>query len=112
MPIKQNIRNASIKQKIIYITVFVSTIAVISSLAIFLVFDFYNFKEKTLEDAEQIAKVIGNNSVVSVGLNLKAPTKTDLYRVLITEKQVEYGAFFDRNDKVFVDYDQSLVSDS
>lgn len=106
------IKNASIRSKIIFITVFVSTVALFLAFAIFLGFDFYYFKNKTINDTVQLAKLVGNNSTASLGAFAKKPVKQDLHRVLLNEEQVQYGCIFDRRDSIFASYDHSLVPDS
>ena len=108
----QKIKNASIRFKIIVITVFVSTVSLLLAFSIFLGFDFFYFKNKTISDTVQLAKLIGNNSTTSLGAFAKFPVKQDLYRVLLTEEHVEYGCIFDQDNKLFVDYDHSLVTDT
>ncbi|MGB0522928.1 MAG: response regulator [Flammeovirgaceae bacterium] len=108
----QKIRNASIRFKIILITVFVSTVSLFLAFAIFLGFDFFYFKNKITSDTLQLANLIGNNSTASLGAFAKTPVKQDLYRLLMVEDQVVYGCVFDRDNKLFVDYDYSLVDEA
>ena len=112
MSVISKIRNTSIQNKITGIAVIVGMVAVMLAFGIFLAFDYFNFREQTITRVSAQAQAIGTQSVVSLGIGAKSPTKQALYRVLMPNQHVTYAAIFDRKNRLFVDYDRDLVTDS
>ena len=108
MRLPQKINNASIRVKMLVISIWVGVITLFLSFAIFLTYDFIAVRSERIQEQEQLAKMIGKNNRVPVDFKVWNSAKADLYKVLSSEPTVRYGCIFGSNDRVFVDYDRDI----
>lgn len=112
MKLLKQINNASIRAKVLLISVLVSLFTLLLSFSIFLVYDYISYRSDRVNKVLQFAKMIGKNNTVTVDFNIKTPAQVDIYKLLSSDPQITYGCIFDSAGHLFVDYDKRMLEDS
>lgn len=103
-----NIQNASIRIKMLVISIWVGVITLVVSFAIFLAYDFFTLRSERIEEQVQLARIIGKNNRAAVDFKVANSAQADMYKLLSYDPRVEYGCIFTPQDSVFVDYDRDI----
>lgn len=103
--------NSSIRVKILFILMLISTLSLVLSFSIFIAYDFFSFQSKNIEDLKQYASLVGNQNEVTVRFNQPPSAKDDLFKLLSKDDKIIYGSFF-VNDTIFAYYDRTVLPDT
>ncbi len=76
----------------------------------FLVLDFLNTRQQTIEDLKQTAAIVGNQNDVTVRFNNQISAVESLLRILHNDGRITHGCIFDGNNQLFALYDRQVVS--
>ncbi len=112
MKLPKNIRNASIRVKMLLISIWVGVVTVLLSFGIFLVYDFITLRSERVDEQVQLARLIGKSNRVTVDFRVPTSAKADLYKLLSSDPRITYACIFGSTNQVFVDYDRRLFEDT
>lgn len=92
--------NLSLKNKLVYIIMGSSTVVLIVTIFIYVMFDVVNLKKNNINDVEILAKIIAENNQAALLFNDKKAAQESLYS-LIANKDIEYVCIIDKYDEIF-----------
>ncbi len=100
---KKFFKNLSIKVKLSVIFVFTSLFTLCLCMSFFIVSDLINFYDTTMRNLQVLAETIGENCQASL-VFLDEDLAEEILSSLEKEYQVQFGALYDSNGKIFAHY--------
>lgn len=101
---KRILHKIFIRQKLIVITLFTSSIALLLASAVFLIYDQINFRQLLKQKLNTLAEIIGNHSTAALIFDNEDDATETLGILLKAEKNILFAAIYDKDDKVFARY--------
>jgi two-component sensor histidine kinase len=106
---KQLFHKLLIKQKLMAITMFSSSVALLIACAALIAFDQINYREVIKRKMDTLAEIIGNHSTAALIFDNEDDARATLSILLKAEKYILFAAIYDKNDKIFAKYKISGV---
>ncbi|MEN7549908.1 response regulator [Rapidithrix thailandica] len=104
------IKDLTIKRKLITITMVISTFSLLFAFSIFFIYDFITYRQRLIQEQEQLARLIGKNNTITVEMNAPKSAQNELYELLYRDENILYGCIFDRQDQLFAFFDRQLIN--
>ncbi len=101
--------NTSIRIKILFILMLISTLSLFFSFSIFIAYDFVSYRSKAIDDLVQLANVVGNQNDAAVQFKQVGSVQQSLFNILHKDKSILYGCIFDQNNTLFAFYDTAVI---
>src|SRR6266404_4470077 len=98
-----NLKNLSIKRKLMLITMLTSGLAVVLSSAGFLIYDLISFRNSLSQDLMTQAEIIGYNSAAAMAFRDEAAATVTL-SALQAKEDIVSAVLYNRDGKVFAEY--------
>ena len=99
----RSLRDASIKWKLMLITMLISGIVLVLSAAVFLVAEIVSYRRTMVDNLSTLAQIIGTNSTAALSFNDNESARETLSAIK-AEPYLFFGAILDKDDKRFAEY--------
>ena len=96
-------KNISIRNKLMRIIMLVCGIVVLITCAVFFLYDFYSFRESTLQNISTYGQIISNNSTAAIAFESKEDAK-EILSALKAEPHIVAASIYDANGQLFCAY--------
>src|ERR1700736_2588836 len=104
-----NLKNLSIKRKLMLITMLTSGVAVVLSSAGFLIYDLTSFRHSLSQDLMTQAEIIGYNSAAAMAFRDESAATVTL-SALQAKEDIVSAVLYTRDGKVFAQYVHTKAS--
>jgi signal transduction histidine kinase len=100
-------KNLSIQKKLMFGTVLLSTGMLLITCSLFFTYEFYTFRETTIEKLSALGNVIAVNSTAALAFDDRKDAK-DILAALKAEPHITAACLYDKNDQLFTYYPSDL----
>jgi two-component system, sensor histidine kinase and response regulator len=98
-----NLRDVSIKRKLVFITMFTSTAVVLCAAGLFMTYEAINLKDSIAEKVSTLAEVIGNNCTAALSFSDPKAAEETL-KALKSERYIVSAAIYRADGELFAGY--------
>ncbi len=97
------IKDMPIQRKLMRVIVLISVIVLLVTCAIFFVYEFFSFKQRTIEKLSTIGKIISANSTAALAFD-NPKDANEILAALKTEPHIVAACLYDKQGKLFSQY--------